>query len=147
MSLVRTIREIADEVCERVGYHSEEAVDLIMETGWAESGYRHLEQVGGEAVGFFQIEPYVIGDVWDNHVLYRKHLIEVMYELGFIEQYPVFSVMTNIALQVAFCRLLYRMRPGAIPKTMKGRAKYWKLHYNTPLGRGTVQHYMEANEI
>tara|TARA_R100001443_G_scaffold29396_1_gene42570 strand:- start:13656 stop:14108 length:453 start_codon:yes stop_codon:yes gene_type:complete len=145
MRMVKTIREIAEEVCDRMGYNSPEVIDLIIETGWAESGYRHLEQVRGDAVGFFQIEPWVIGDCWDNFIIYRKNLIEIMYELGYREKYPVFSVLTNLALQIAFCRICYRRRPESIPKTMKKRAELWKKGYNTVLGKGTVEHYMNAN--
>ena len=62
-----------------------------------------------------------------------------------IEEKKEFCIFSNIALAVAFCRIHYRRQPGAIPKTMEGRAKYWKKFYNSELGRGTPEHYMKAN--
>ena len=37
-------------------------------------------------------------------------------------------------------------REASSNKTKEGRAKYWKAHYNTELGKGTVEHYLKANE-
>lgn len=34
--------------------------------------------------------------------------------------------------------------PASIPETMEDRAAYWKKHYNTEAGKGTVEHYMES---
>ena len=35
------------------------------------------------------------------------------------------------------------MRPDPIPKTPQDRAKYWKKYYNTVLGKGTPQKYLD----
>ena len=72
-----------------------------------------------------------------------------MYKLGLVEDDLTFCLLTNIALQVAFCRIYYRRKPGAIPGTIPKRAAYWLKHYNTggPHGRGkgAVDHYVAAN--
>jgi hypothetical protein len=39
-------------------------------------------------------------------------------------------------------RTHYLRCPGPIPHTIEGQAAYWKLHYNTPLGKGTEEEYM-----
>jgi hypothetical protein len=69
-----------------------------------------------------------------------------LYKLGYIEKDPVFSALTNIAVAIAMCRIYYWRQPGSIPKTIGGRAEYWKKHYNTAGGKGTPEHYLEANE-
>ena len=149
--MIKSIKEIINEVLdglEEAGIKkTKEASDLVFETGMAESGYRALEGYGSgnPAVSFWQIEPATIRDMWDNYITYRKPLIEATYKLGLIEANKVFSVLSNIALAVAFCRIHYRRQPGAIPKTMPARAAYWKQHYNTKLGKGTVDHYVAAN--
>ena len=147
-----TIKDIIDDVLTRledpeIGItNTEEARDLIFETGNAETGYRHLEQMGGgPAVSFFQLEANTIKDIWDNYIVYRKPLVRQAYELGFIEGEKVFSVRTNVAVAVFFARIYYRRKPGAIPQTMEDRATYWKKHYNTEGGKGTAKHYLEAN--
>lgn len=41
-----------------------------------------------------------------------------------------------------FARLHYLWRPGRIPDTLQGQAAYWKRHYNTVAGAGTVAKYL-----
>ena len=149
--MIKSIGEIIDEVLHQLEdagiKRTVEAYNLVVETGLAESGYRAIEGYGegNPAVSFWQLEPETIRDMWDNYISYRKPLIEACYKLGLIEANKVFSVFSNIALASAFCRIYYRRKPGAIPKTMPARAEYWKKHYNTYKGRGTVDHYIGAN--
>ena len=147
--MIESIKDIIDDVLnqlEDVGIpNTEEARYLVFETGMAESGYRHLEQIGGgPGISFFQLEIGTVTDIWENYVLYRKPYIQALYKLGLVEDALTFSVFTNIALAVAFCRLYYRRKPGAIPGTMPGRAAYWLKHYNAG-GKGSVDHYVAAN--
>jgi hypothetical protein len=147
--MIQSIEEIAAWTIDKLGMYSDDALSLIMRTGFAESGFRHLEQMGdGPAVGFFQVEPATIMDTWDNYVQYRPELRNALYSLGFDESEGRHRVMSNIALQVAFCRLKYRRDKYAIPKTadLEGQAKYWKRVYNTRLGKGTVEHFIKACE-
>ena len=149
--MIDSIRDIIEDVLdglEDAGIKkTKEASNLVFETGMAESGYRALEGYGSgnPAVSFWQIEPATIRDMWENYISYRKPLIEATYKLGLIEEKKEFSIFSNIALASAFCRIHYRRMPGAIPKAMPGRAAYWKKHYNTRLGKGTVDHYVAAN--
>ena len=56
--------------------------------------------------------------------------------------------MSNIAVQAAFCRIVYLRDPYPIPSLNKleEQARCWKRVYNTKLGKGTVEHFMEANK-
>ena len=146
-----TIRGLIVEVLEKLDdagiRYSPEAVDLVFETGNAETGYRHLEQMGGgPAKSFWQVELNTLADNWENYISYRKPLIEALYKLGYIEKDPEFSIVANIAVGIAMCRIYYYRQPGSIPKTIEGRADYWKIFYNTEGGKGTPEHYLEANE-
>jgi len=141
--LIKDVLEILDECGIK---YSDDAVELVYETGMAETGYRHLEQIGGgPGISFFQIEIGTLEDNWENYIVYRKPLIECLYRLGYIEKDPVFSALTNIAVAIAMCRIYYWRQPGSIPVSIGGRAEYWKKNYNTVLGAGTVEHYLEAN--
>ena len=44
----------------------------------------------------------------------------------------------------AVCRLCYYRKPDALPEAgdIEGQAAFWKQHYNTPLGKGTVTKYV-----
>ena len=145
-----TIKKLINKVLtdmESIGIkNTKEAEDLVFETGNAESGYRALEQKGGPALGFFQIEGWVIKDCFDNYIAYRNSIQKFIEGYGFNYDNMDFCLTSNIALQIIFCRICYRRKPGAIPKDKEERAAYWKKHYNTPLGKGTPEHYLEANK-
>ena len=131
-----------------MGLYSEDAVDLVYKTGNAETGYRHLKQMGGgPAIGFWQVEPATLIDIMDNYVKFRPKLAVRLTSLGFDKRDKEVRVMGNIALQAVFCRLKYKRDKYPLPKSndLKGQAEYWKRVYNTHLGKGTIKHFMEAN--
>lgn len=149
---MREVKNIISEVLDMLEKQTEipktkEAVDLIYETGMAESGYRALVQKGGgPALSFFQIEPATGKDIFNNYVEYRQNLVESMISFGLDPMNLDFCIKTNIAIAICMCRFHYRRVPSAIPKTKQGRAKYWKKYYNTKLGKGTIEHYLDANK-
>jgi hypothetical protein len=57
------------------------------------------------------------------------------------------QLATNLCYATAICRLVYYRRREALPPAddLAGLAAYWKLFYNTPLGKGTeaqwILHY------
>jgi hypothetical protein len=142
----KSIKKIIDWTLKELGMYSPEASEMVYKTGLAETGYRHLEQIKGPAIGFFQVEPATMRDTWDNYIAYRQDLKNKLWALGYDESNDVQRVMGSIILQVVFCRLKYRRSPKALPKCgdLEGQAKYWKSIYNSELGKGTVEHFMEA---
>ena len=121
-----------------MGLYSIDAVDLVYKTGNAETGYRHLKQMGGgPAIGFWQVEPTTLIDIMDNYVKNRPELEKRLKNLGFSSRGMETRVMGNIALQAAFCRLKYKRDKYALPKSndLRGQAEYWKRVYNTHLGK------------
>ena len=70
-----------------------------------------------------------------------------MSELGILHPKP--EAMTwNHRYAAAMCRIHYRRQPGELWKldTVEKVAEYWKEFYNTPKGKGTVEHFLEAWE-
>ena len=143
----KEIKEIINYSLDTLGMNSEDAADLVFKTGMAESGYRNLRQIGGPALGFFQVEPATIIDTMDNYVKYRTSIKTKLWALGWDEGHMEQRVVSNIALQVAFCRLKYRRDSKPLPKAddVVGQAKYWKRVYNSEHGKGTIEHFLEAN--
>jgi hypothetical protein len=144
-----SIKRIIKETLDHMNLYSEDALEMIYRTGKAESGYRTLQQYGGgPALGFFQMEPATYRDIWENYVMYREKYRNKLYSLGFDDSKMDYCLMSNIGIQVAMCRLHYRRVPSALPKAedLEGQAKYWKEHYNSHLGKGTIEHFMEANK-
>ena len=145
----KQIREVIEWSLKEMGLYSEDAVDLVYKTGNAETGYRHLKQMGGgPAIGFWQVEPATLIDIMDNYVNYRPELLKGLISLGYNQSHIETRVMGNIALQAVFCRLKYKRDKYPLPKSddLKAQAEYWKRVYNTRLGKGTIEHFMEAND-
>jgi hypothetical protein len=146
--MIDDIKEITEEVLYRLDAYSDDALALVMRTGMAESGYRTLRQRGsGPAIGFWQVELDTAQDTLDNFVDYREKIKKRLIGLGLGNDLE-FSLLSNIALQVAFCRLKYMRDPNPIPEwtNIEAQAKYWKKVYNTNLGAGTIEHFLEANK-
>ena len=148
--MISEIKSIAEETLYTLDMYSDDALSLIMRTGWAESGYRALKGAtsGNPALGFWQVEPFTARDTLDNYVKFRPAIKEKLLYLGLNESNLEFCLLSNIALQVAFCRLKYRRDSKPIPSwdDVDAQAKYWKRVYNSELGKGTVTHFLNANK-
>jgi type VI secretion system secreted protein VgrG len=144
----KSIKKIIKLSLQHLDLDSEDARSLIYRTGKAESGYKTLQQYGGgPALGFYQMEPATCRDIWENYVMYRPKYRDKLYALGFDDGALEFCLLSNVGLQTALCRLHYRRVPSALPKAsnLEAQAKYWKEFYNTELGKGTIEHFIEAN--
>ena len=149
--MVKEIKEIVEYALYKIDSYSDDALALVVRTGMAESGYRALKGYGegNPAIGFFQIEPATLNDLIDNYISYRSHYKKNLISLGMnFEKDTLMSVMSNMAVQAALCRLHYRRDKHSIPSwdDLEAQGKYWKRVYNTIEGRGTVKHFVEANK-
>ena len=54
------------------------------------------------------------------------------------------NLATNLMYGAAVSRLCYYRKSEALPEAgdIEGQGQYWKTHYNTPLGKGTVTKYI-----
>ena len=146
-NIKKVCKEIVIYSLEKLNLYSDEALDMIMKTGQVESGYDYLRQVKGPAVGFWQMEPATMFDIWENYVTYRVKYKDALRQLSFNEGDAGNSLLTNLAVQAAFCRLHYRRVPAKLPAVgdIKAQAAYWKKYYNTVKGKGTVEHFIKKN--
>ena len=128
---------------------------MVFLTGLVESKYDYLTQLGdGPAKSFFQIEPATCKDIVDNYVKYRSKLQKAISDTASIRKRwdaaPMdelaYMLETNIAFAICMCRVHYRRVPKALPKIgdKRGFASYWKRYYNTELGAGTVEKFLDA---
>jgi hypothetical protein len=98
-------------------------------------GY-YIKQVDGPAIGIFQMEPATHDDIWDNYLAYRRDLSPVVTQFG----HGLISLQTSLAYGAAMARVHYLRVPAKLPNAndVEGLATYWKEHYNTLEGKGTV---------
>jgi hypothetical protein len=145
----------------KIGLWSMPAEELLLGTAAQESALRHLTQLGsGPARGLLQVEVGTHTGVWLNHVRYRPQLRDTL--LGMVgselievdidggeDSDTIFMPHHNCLitkLDYAFCiaRLKYRMTPEPLPdpKDVEAMGAYWKKHYNTAAGAGTIEEFV-----
>lgn len=128
------------------------AVEQLMGTAAQESllGY-HLTQIEGPALGIYQIEPATHDSIWEHYLAHRPELASIV--RGLASQHAFESkenrdaeLITNLAYATAIARLVYWPKPEPMPSAddREGQAEYWKEHFNTELGDGTVEEYVDS---
>ena len=149
--MIKEIKEIVEYSLYKLDCYSDDALALVVRTGMAESGYRALQGYGksNPAIGFWQIEPATMYDMMRNYITYRPQYRKVLEELGmkFKGDDIEMSVISNMAVQAALCRLHYRRDKYSLPSwdDMEAQGRYWKKVYNTYKGKGTIKHFLKAN--
>lgn len=131
-----------------IGLWSEAAGELLLGTALKESGLVHRAQIGGgPALGLFQMEPATHDDIWDNYLKYHQNLGNLITSL---KTTPSSNSLSELKLNdryaAGMARIHYRRSPTALPASgnLQSMAGYWKRYYNTPLGLGTVQQYVNV---
>ena len=149
--MIQEIKEIVEYSLYKLDCYSDDALALVVRTGMAESGYRALQGYGesNPAIGFWQIEPATMYDMMRNYIKYRPKHRKALEGLGmeFRGDDIEISVMSNMAVQAALCRLHYRRDKDPLPSwdDMEAQGRYWKKVYNTYKGKGTIKHFLKAN--
>lgn len=126
---------------------SEAANELMLGTAVQESVIcKYLHQIGGPALGVYQIEPSTHKDVWINYLNYRKPLTDKIVTL-----YPYMNdfmdddlLVYDLRYATIIARLIYFRQSEALPNKgdLLGQASYWKKYYNTLEGKGTKSAYV-----
>lgn len=140
----RQLRDIITEVLTEVDLHSDAAVELLMLTAAQESHLgTYLKQIGnGPALGIFQMEPATEEDIFRNYIQFRPKYKELITRYTTIDGN---DLRDNFAYQIIMARLHYRRVKESLPdaEDIEGLARYWKDHYNTRLGKGSVEEAVE----
>lgn len=140
LNVVRPILRAAD-------LWSPAAENLLLGTAAQESGMgQYLVQLGGgPARGIFQMEPATLNDIRNNYLAYRTGLRDQISAYIIEALSPDDNLVFNLAYATLMCRVHYLRKPASLPDAndVQGMAEYWKRHYNTPLGKGSVREFVE----
>lgn len=139
------ILEKAQKICDCLGHGKYgTAVQMIVETAVVETGLGNIEDKTVLAgMGLTQFDELPFNDIKNRSMQLRETILkELGVDLKLIEWN---DLRYNDFLALLFTRLFYRLKGDPIPKTIEERAAYWKLHYNTRLGKGTPEHYLDMN--
>ena len=120
------------------------AEQLVMGTAAQESQLISTRQSGGgPALGFFQMEPATHDDCWKNFIDFRPALKSKILSIRSASGIANASELaTDHMYAAAMCRVRYMRTPESIPRDGRGLARYWKTHYNTALGAGTIAEFI-----
>ncbi len=144
--------EVIHPVCEAIEPWSPFADLLMLGTALVESDLTYLRQhPTGPAIGMWQMETATHDSLWKNHIAFRPVLRKQLLGVSCVatrDAEPArvdANVMAyNLRYACAMARVLYRSKPDPLPETLEDAADYWKTHYNTPLGKGTPEKFIEA---
>ena len=139
------LKKAIEEVLDYLNLNSLSAVNLLLGTAAQESRLgEYIEQVKGPALGIFQMEAATELDIWNNYLKYQPELLEKMNKIS-KRNCLLKDLKYNLAYQIAMCRIHYLRVKEKLPAhdDIKGLARYWKKYYNTRLGKGTENEFIE----
>lgn len=133
----------------KLNRHSEAAEELLMGVASVESdmGYYLKQLHNGPALGPFQMEPSTHDDIWQNFIIHRPSLQKLISNISKMHGNPGSSLMIyNLQYAVAMARVHFLRVRDSLPdkRAITDMAKYWKLHYNTPEGKGEEEDFVQA---
>ncbi|MBL4761294.1 MAG: hypothetical protein JKY93_01175 [Gammaproteobacteria bacterium] len=154
VNLSQIRRYIVIPTLHKLGLYSDAAERLVMATGMAESNFSYIDQVerggdkhAGTAFGFFQMEGATHNDLHRNFLKFKPELLQKLSILR--SPYPdgAIQMQGNMNYAAAMCRIHYRRIKAPLPKAndIEGLAHYWKKYYNTHLGAGTIDGFIQKS--
>jgi len=130
-------------------YNSKNAQMLLLSTAAIESkcGY-YIKQIGGPALGIWQMEPATHDDIWINCDALKKAYFEIFINrlVGPLSKNSNTELITLPMYACAMARLKYSMDTEQLPfyADIYGIYAYYKRIYNTPLGASTFEKFKAA---
>ena len=143
---LKRINEDAQMICDCIGHGKfGTAKEMIIETAIAETGLGQIEdKTIGAGMGLTQFDEFPFNDIKTRTMKLRPQIQkDLKIDISLVNWD---DLRFNPFLSLLFTRLHYWLKGSPIPATIEERAKYWKLHYNTVQGKGTVEHYLEMNK-
>lgn len=126
------------------------AVQLMIGTAAVESrmGYYRRQLGNGPARGIYQMEPATERDIWQNWIRFQSGMGDKIKEITGVGAADPIALEKNLSYQTVMSRLHYRRVRAPLPQynDIKAQAEYWKKYYNTYLGKGTPEKYIECWE-
>jgi len=124
------------------GYARPESIALLIETAMQETQLgKYRDPTDGAGRGITQFDKMPLEDCIQRA---KQSEADIALEKFGVDIYKIDHDDLDYAPLVSFImtRIKYKRIPDAIPKTIEGRAEYWKKHYNSILGKGTVEEYI-----
>lgn len=128
----------------------EAAEELLLGTAAQESACgARLVQLGGPALGLWQMEPQTHDDIWINYLRFRAPLAGAVGGFLFNALPHVSQLVGNLHYACAMARIKYARSSLPLPAAgdLAAQAAVYKQVYNTPAGKATMDEYMRNWQI
>ncbi len=128
--------------------YSKPAEELLVFTCATESkGGTYIKQVGGPALGVYQMEPKTYMDIWNNYITRRTNLMVMLahnFKANRMDEAD--RMIWDLMYSTAMARIFYRRINEEIPNEtdVNGLWEYYKKYYNTELGKATKDESIKA---
>ncbi|MBS3777452.1 MAG: hypothetical protein KGY70_19815 [Bacteroidales bacterium] len=139
------LKQLIKQTLIEIGFYSESALNLLMGTAAQESHLGHyIEQINGPAKGIFQMEPNTFEDHINNYLNYKPDLKQRIEKTCDLKEWKADALVYNLKFAICMARVHYLRVPKPLPDrdAYHDLAEYWKAHYNTYRGRGTVEQFV-----
>ena len=140
------LQKLIKQTLIEMGHYSESALNLLMGTAAQESHLGHyIEQINGPAERIFQMEPATFEDHIDNYLNYKPDLKQRIEKACDLKEWKSDALVYNLKFSICMARVHYLRVETALPgkDAYYDLAEYWKAHYNTYKGRGTVEQFID----
>ena len=144
---VKQFRElIVRPTLKEINLWSQPAENILIGTAVHESnGLQYIKQIKGPALSFYQIEPATAHEVWNKWLPKQKsHIKDVVYSEAALQVWQSLEdkLLSDLRFATILARLNYRRFPEELPVDVPGMARLWKLRWNTHLGAGTEEQFI-----
>ena len=94
--------------------------------------------------GIWQVDKIGFADTQNvaSHPRLKARFEQIQAATGISWQNAIWEDLRKPIYSGIAARLLLLNIPAAIPTDLKGQAQYWKTHYNTEKGKGTVEDFI-----
>jgi hypothetical protein len=142
---------IVEPVLSKLRVYSKNAEEILVFTCAVESkGGTFLQQIKGQALGIFQMEPNTYSDIWANYIRSRNQLATLMaLHFGCNKIPDIERLIYDLHFATAMTRIHFLRVPGNLPesKDIDAMWDYYKKYYNTEKGKAkkedSIKKYQE----
>jgi len=139
----KELYNIIDKVVECLG-GGDNARALLLETASAETLLGEaVDSSFNSGMGIFQFDKIGFDDVKARTSTANANKVYHCFGID-IKKVDYTDLRYSPLLGAIFCRLKYILVPKPIPSDIQSRANYWKIYYNSVLGAGTPEHYVNS---
>lgn len=140
----------ARRVCRVLSPSNEQrALEMLIGTACAETALATArDNLAGQGVGLCQFDSIGFFDAHDRGFESRPDVEKILLDEFDIKTIEFHQLEFSPLLSLIMCRIKYKLvrEPLPVCGDTEGQARYWKKHFNTFAGKGTIPHYVEAYE-